>query len=37
MGCDHAQGYLISRPLSSDDFMSYLQADEWDVPTLSEA
>jgi len=31
MGCDLAQGYLISRPLSHDDFLSYLQAGEWSV------
>ncbi|HHJ16080.1 MAG TPA: EAL domain-containing protein, partial [Gammaproteobacteria bacterium] len=36
MHCDHAQGYLISRPLSPDDFMSYLQAGEWNVLTLPE-
>lgn len=29
MGCDQAQGYLISRPLSPDDMMSYLDAGEW--------
>ncbi len=34
MHCDHAQGYLISRPLSPDDFLSYLQAGEWNVLTL---
>jgi diguanylate cyclase (GGDEF)-like protein len=31
MGCDHAQGYLISRPLSADDLLSYLASGEWDV------
>jgi len=31
MVCDLAQGYLISRPLSADDLLSYLQADEWSV------
>lgn len=31
MGCDLAQGYLISRPLSHDDLLSYLQAGEWSV------
>ncbi len=31
MGCDLAQGYLISRPLSQDDFLSYLRAGEWRV------
>lgn len=31
MGCDLAQGYLISRPLSHDDFLSYLRAGEWSV------
>jgi len=31
MGCDLGQGYLISRPLSHDDFLSYLQAGEWSV------
>ena len=36
MRCDHAQGYLISRPLSPDDFMSYLQAGEWNVLALPE-
>ncbi|HED18428.1 MAG TPA: EAL domain-containing protein [Gammaproteobacteria bacterium] len=34
--CDHAQGFLISRPLSLDDFMSYLLAGEWEVSTFSE-
>jgi diguanylate cyclase (GGDEF)-like protein len=29
MGCDLAQGYLISRPLSSDDLLSYLDSGEW--------
>jgi len=31
MGCDQAQGYLISRPLSPDDMMSYLDAGEWNT------
>jgi diguanylate cyclase (GGDEF)-like protein len=31
MGCDLAQGYLISRPLSHDDLLSYLKAGEWCV------
>ncbi len=31
MGCDQAQGYLISRPLSPDDMLSYLDAGEWNV------
>jgi len=31
MKCDLAQGYLISRPLSSDDFMNYLDTGEWSV------
>ena len=31
MNCDFAQGYLISRPLSSDDFLSYLKSNEWAV------
>ncbi len=31
MNCDLAQGYLISRPLSADDFLSYLKAGEWTV------
>ncbi|MFQ5643915.1 MAG: EAL domain-containing protein [Thiogranum sp.] len=31
MHCDIAQGYLISRPLSPDDFLSYLAAGEWPV------
>ena len=35
MNCDLAQGYLISRPLSADDFMSYLQAGEWTVAQKS--
>ena len=34
MECDVAQGYLISRPLSRDDFLSYLEAGEWDVPRV---
>lgn len=29
MGCDQVQGYLISRPLSPDDMLSYLDAGEW--------
>jgi len=32
MECDVAQGYLISRPLSQDDFISYLESGEWVVP-----
>lgn len=32
LGCDMAQGYLISRPLSPDDLLSYLDAGEWIVP-----
>ena len=32
MDCDIAQGYLISRPLSKDDFLSYLESGEWAVP-----
>ncbi len=32
MNCDLAQGYLISRPLSPDDFLTYLVAGEWTVP-----
>jgi len=35
MECNIAQGYLISRPLSRDDFLSYLEAGEWDVPRVS--
>jgi len=35
MECDIAQGYLISQPLSRDDFLSYLEAGEWDVPRVS--
>lgn len=31
MGCDLAQGYMISRPLSPDDLLSYLDAGEWMV------
>lgn len=31
MNCDQAQGYLISRPLSSDDFLSYMSTGEWTV------
>ena len=34
MECDVAQGYLISRPLSGDDFLSYLEAGEWEVPRV---
>lgn len=36
MGCDLAQGYLISRPLSADDFLSYLEAGEWVVPRIDQ-
>ncbi|MBI5041663.1 MAG: bifunctional diguanylate cyclase/phosphodiesterase [Gammaproteobacteria bacterium] len=32
MGCDHAQGYYINRPLSADDFAGYLQNTEWTIP-----
>jgi EAL domain-containing protein (putative c-di-GMP-specific phosphodiesterase class I) len=32
MGCDLAQGYMIGRPLSPDDLLSYLDAGEWIVP-----
>lgn len=34
MDCDIAQGYLISRPLSKDDFLSYLESGEWAVPRV---
>jgi diguanylate cyclase (GGDEF)-like protein len=37
MGCDLAQGYLISRPLSHDDLLSYLTAGEWSVESDSTA
>jgi len=36
MRCDAAQGYLISRPLSPDDFLSYLTAGEWAVNHMQE-
>lgn len=36
MGCDVAQGYLISRPLSPDDFLSYLAAGEWPVNHMQD-
>jgi len=32
MNCDIAQGLFISRPLSPDDFLSYLEAGEWAAP-----
>lgn len=31
MGCDQAQGYLISRPLSPDDLFSYMASGEWQL------
>jgi diguanylate cyclase (GGDEF)-like protein len=31
MDCDMAQGYFISRPLSPDELLSYLEAGEWQV------
>jgi len=34
MDCEIAQGYLISRPLSQDDFLSYLVSGEWAVPRV---
>jgi diguanylate cyclase (GGDEF)-like protein len=37
MGCDLAQGYLISRPLSPDDLLSYLDSGEWLVPAAQSA
>jgi EAL domain-containing protein (putative c-di-GMP-specific phosphodiesterase class I) len=37
MGCDLAQGYLISRPLSHYDLLSYLTAGEWSVESDSTA
>jgi diguanylate cyclase (GGDEF)-like protein len=36
MNCDVAQGYLISRPLSPDDFLSYLKAGEWSVKHMQD-
>lgn len=36
MQCDIAQGYLISRPLSPDDFLSYLDSGEWKVNRIAE-
>ena len=36
MRCDSAQGYLISRPLSPDDFLSYLEAGEWTVNRIED-
>jgi EAL domain-containing protein (putative c-di-GMP-specific phosphodiesterase class I) len=37
MGCDLAQGYLISRPLSADDLLSYLASGEWKVSGASDS
>jgi len=37
MGCDLAQGYLISRPLSADDLLSYLASGEWKVSCASDS
>jgi len=37
MGCDLAQGYLISRPLSADDLLSYLTSGEWKVSRASDS
>jgi len=34
MHCDIAQGYLISRPLSPDDFLDYIKAGEWNVERI---
>jgi len=36
MRCDSAQGYLISRPLSPDDFLTYLKAGEWTVNHIQD-
>lgn len=33
MNCDQAQGYLISRPLASEDFMQFLKNTEWKINT----
>jgi diguanylate cyclase (GGDEF)-like protein len=37
LGCDQAQGYLISRPLSPDDLLSYLTSGEWDLMSEVES
>ena len=33
LGCDSAQGYYMSRPLPTKDFMDWLQKSKWGIPT----
>lgn len=33
LGCDSAQGYYMSRPLPTKDFMDWLQRSKWGMPT----
>lgn len=33
LGCDSAQGYYMSRPLPTNDFMDWLQKSKWGMPT----
>ena len=33
LGCDSAQGYYMSRPLPTKDFMDWLQKSKWGMPT----
>lgn len=36
-GCDIAQGYMISKPLSFGDFLSWLEDTEWRLPQHSDS
>ncbi len=37
MGCDQAQGYLISRPLTIEDFRVFLDSGDWKVRTMAQS
>ncbi len=37
IGCDHAQGYLISRALPADEFGRFVAAGRWPMPTAAPA
>jgi len=36
LGCDSAQGYYMSRPLPTKDFMDWLQKSQWGIPTKKQ-